>query len=78
LTIKIVNFFCDRIVCNRWMERRLPKLFKVCGLDDIRVAAGTVPMTDLTDVWVEAIVRLSGVFLSEHVPLLRRKRDDSV
>jgi ubiquinone/menaquinone biosynthesis C-methylase UbiE len=47
-TRRIVNFVCDRIVHNGWMGRQLPNLFKVCGLTEIGVAAGTLPLTDFT------------------------------
>ena len=47
-TRKIMNFVCDKMVRNGWMGRQLPNLFKVCGLTEIGVVAGTVPLTDFT------------------------------
>jgi ubiquinone/menaquinone biosynthesis C-methylase UbiE len=45
---KVVHFICDQIVRNGWMGRQLANLFKACGLTEIGVAAGAVPLTDLS------------------------------
>lgn len=47
-TRKILNFVCDQMVRNGWIGRQLPNLFRACGLTEIGVAAGAVPLTDFT------------------------------
>jgi ubiquinone/menaquinone biosynthesis C-methylase UbiE len=42
-TRRILNFICDFKIRNGWIGRRLPNLFKECGLRDIGVAASTIP-----------------------------------
>lgn len=47
-TRKIANFICDRMVRHGWIGRQLPNLFRACGLAEIGVAAGAVPLTNFT------------------------------
>ena len=46
VTRKIANFICDHIVCNGWIGRQLPILFKEFGLTDIVIDTGTVILDD--------------------------------
>lgn len=47
-TRTVVNFMCDCAVPQGWIGRRLPGLFKRCGLLDVSVITGTFVLQDFT------------------------------
>jgi ubiquinone/menaquinone biosynthesis C-methylase UbiE len=47
LSRRILDFYCDQ-VCQGWIGRQLPRLFKEAGLTDVTTRADTVILTNYT------------------------------